>query len=486
MSTRAAQEGQLGREEYSRGRISAARRHFVEAIRLDPNQAEFHYGLALCDWTEGQMAAAGERLHMAVRLNAGLAIAQSLLGEWYLHQGMIDAALKSTERALALDSDNATFLQSRAWALEAAGETDAAWKIVKQLIAGRSPMNPPLARLYGRLAVNYGEGDQALQAIMELLRAGAAPNDSLLLLTACELLERAGRYDEAFAMAERANAIYRGRPYDLAVAENWAKRVVDYFTPERIRSLPKATVRNEKPVFIVGMPRSGTSLVEQIAASHPAVHGAGELDFMHRVLNGTVGMLGSSTENYPACLDRLTTEIADGMADIYLGPLTALKPGAARITDKMPLNWFHLGLIALLFPGARVIHCRRDPMDTCLSCFMTHFNQGHEYKHNLSHLGHFFRIYARMMAHWRSAIDLPMLEVVYEEVVADAEAQSRRLIEFLGLPWDDRCLTPHSTRRAVVTASVQQVRRPIYTTSVQRWRRYEKQLDPLKAALREN
>jgi len=155
--------------------------------------------------------------------------------------------------------------------------------------------------------------------------------------------------------AERANAIYRGRPYDLAVAENWAKRVVDYFTPERIRSLPKATVRNEKPVFIVGMPRSGTSLVEQIAASHPAVHGAGELDFMHRVLTARWECLARARRNYPACLDRLTTEIADGMADIYLGPLTALKPGAARITDKMPLNWFHLGLIALLFPGARVI-----------------------------------------------------------------------------------------------------------------------------------
>ncbi|HEY1921742.1 MAG TPA: sulfotransferase, partial [Tepidisphaeraceae bacterium] len=302
----------------------------------------------------------------------------------------------------------------------------------------------------------------------------------------CDLLDRAGRYDEAFALAERANAIYRGRPYDPAISENWATRVAGYFTRERIGSLPKATVLNEKPVFIVGMPRSGTSLVEQIAASHPAVHGAGELNFMFRVLDGTVGMLGSNTENYPACLDRLTTEIADKAAGIYLGPLTALNPDAARITDKMPLNWFHLGLIALLFPGARIIHCRRDSMDTCLSCFLTHFNSGHEYKHNLPHLGHFYRIYERMMAHWRSAIDMPMLEVAYEDVVAGAETQSRRIVEFLGLAWDDRCLTPHKTKRAVATASVQQVRRPIYNTSVRRWRRYEKHLGPLKAALSGN
>jgi hypothetical protein len=147
------------------------------------------------------------------------------------------------------------------------------------------------------------------------------------------------------------------------------------------------------------------------------------------------------------------------------------------------LNWFHLGLISLLFPGARIIHCQRDPMDTCLSCFMTHFNQGHEYKHNLAHLGHFYRVYERMMIHWKSSIDLPILDVFYEDVVADLPGQARRLIEFLGLPWDDRCLTPHKTQRAVVTASVQQVRQPVYNSSVHRWRKYEKHLGPLKAAL---
>ncbi|HEY1922811.1 MAG TPA: hypothetical protein VGG44_08585, partial [Tepidisphaeraceae bacterium] len=170
MSNRAAQLAQLGREEFSRGRTSAARRHFVEAIRLDPNQAAFQYGLALCDWTEGQMATAGERLQLAVRLDARLAIAHSLLGEWYLQHGVIGGALQATEKALALDSKNPTFMQSRAWVLEAAGETGDAWKIVKQLLAGPWPMNPPLARLYGRLAVNYGERDQALEAIMALLR----------------------------------------------------------------------------------------------------------------------------------------------------------------------------------------------------------------------------------------------------------------------------------------------------------------------------
>ena len=168
---------------------------------------------------------------------------------------------------------------------------------------------------------------------------------------------------------------------------------------------------------------------------------------------------------------------------MHLGPFTALKPDAVRITDKLPLNFLHLGLIQIFFPEARIIHCRRDPMDTCLSCFLTYFNRGHEFKHSLAHSGHFYRLYERLMSHWKSVIDLPILDVSYEQVVADPETQSRRMIEFLGLPWDDRCLNFHEVKRPCVTASVLQVRTPIYNTSVQRWRRYERHLGPLKAAL---
>ena len=192
---------QLGRKSFPAAGFRLRRRHFAEAIRLDPNQAAFQYGLALCEWTEGQMAAAGQRLHLAVRLDARLAIAHSLLGEWYLQQGMIDAAAGDRKRP-ALDSRNPTFMQSRAWVLEAAGETGEAWRIVKQLLAGPWPMNPPLARLYGRLAVNYGECDQALEAIMSLLGAGVAGR----FVAPIDRLRPARprrRYDEAFAMAER-------------------------------------------------------------------------------------------------------------------------------------------------------------------------------------------------------------------------------------------------------------------------------------------
>jgi tetratricopeptide (TPR) repeat protein len=478
----AAREAQAGAEYFAKGRWADAHTHFLEAIRLEPNRADYYFGAAMCDWAGGQVDKAGEYLQTAVRLNPGLGTAQAWLGEWYLIQGMIDAALEATAVAMKLAPDNPAFMQSRAWVLEAAGEPDAAWALVKKLIASVQ-MTPSLARLYGRLAGRYGEQAQALEAINRLLGAGLAPGESSLHFTAAELLDRAGRYDEAFAMAIRANASSQGPSYDPAGQEQWVNLLIQYFTRERIRSLPKATLRSDKPVFIVGMPRSGTSLVEQILASHPSVHGAGELDFIYRVLLGTLDMLRAEMSAYPACLDNLTLAQANGMAHVYLGPFIALKPDAVRITDKMPLNFLHLGFISLFFPEARIIHCRRDPMDTCLSCFLTYFNKGHEFKRNLAHLGHFYRLYERLMAHWKNVIELPMLEVSYEEVVGDPEAQSRRLVEFLGLPWDDRCLKFHEVKRPCATASVLQVRRPIYNSSVQRWRRYERHLGPLKAAL---
>jgi tetratricopeptide (TPR) repeat protein len=479
----AAGEARAGEEQFARGQWADARKHFLEAIRMEPNRADYYFAAAMCDWASGKVEKAGEYLQAAVRLDPGMGSAQAWLGEWYLVQGMIDQALQATAIAMKLAPDNAAFMQSRAWVLEAAGEPDAAWELVKKLIASVR-MTPSLARLYGRLAGRYGEQAQALAAINRLLAAGIEPAESSLHFTAAELLDRAGSYDEAFAMAVRANASHQGPSYDPAGQEHWVNLLIQYFTRERIRLLPKATLRSDKPVFIVGVPRAGTSLVEQILASHPAVHGAGELDFVYRLLLlGTLDMLRAEFGAFPGCLDNLTTEQVDGMAHAYLGPFIALKPDAVRITDKMPLNFLHLGLIALFFPEARIIHCRRNPMDTCLSCFLTYFNKGHEFKRSLAHLGHFYRLYERLMAHWKSVIELPMLDVSYEEVVADPEGQSRRMIAFLGLPWDERCLKFHEVKRPCATASVLQVRRPIYNTSVGRWRRYERHLGPLKAAL---
>ena len=188
---------------------------------------------------------------------------------------------------------------------------------------------------------------------------------------------------------------------------------------------------------------------------------------------------------YPECAAALDPDTARDLAREYLAVLDAVNPHAARVTDKMPMNFQNLGLIALMFPSAAFVHCRRDPVDVCLSCYFAKFGRFLDFSYSLENLGAFYRGYWRLMSHWRRVLPVQMLEVDYEETVADQEGVSRRLIAHCGLEWDDRCLQFHKTERAVRTASVWQVRQPIYKTSVERWRRYERHLGPLIAALGE-
>ena len=246
--------------------------------------------------------------------------------------------------------------------------------------------------------------------------------------------------------------------------------------------LPRARVHSDRPVFIVGMVRSGTTLVEQILSSHPDVYGAGELPDITEITRALPGFLGTG-DRYPECLPKLTPEAADVMARRYLDRLTQIAPKARRVTDKLPGNFMYLGLIEFLFPGARIIHCMRDPVDTCLSAYFQDFSNNHPYAYDLSNLGAFYRGYLKLMAHWRKVIHLPLLEIKYEDLISDQERVTRSLVEFCGLEWDNRCLQFHETKRFVGTASHDQVNRPLYRESIQRWKNYERHLEPLLAAL---
>jgi len=235
-------------------------------------------------------------------------------------------------------------------------------------------------------------------------------------------------------------------------------------------------------VFIVGVPRSGTTLVEQILASHPMVYGADELSTLSELAE-TLAELPGTTKGFPWVASDLGRDSAARLGQAYLDHLASLDSSSARVTDKMPANYFHLGLIAAILPGARIIHCRRDPMDTCFSNFIQFFGDHHYYSYSLEHIGVYYREYARIMDHWRRVLPLSMHEVFYEDMVEDPERQTRALLDHLDLPWDDACLEFHQTRRAVRTASHWQVRQPIYRTSRQRWRRYEPHLRELAAAI---
>jgi tetratricopeptide (TPR) repeat protein len=476
------QEAAFGNALYERGEFAAARRCFERALAAEPRDASLHFKIATCHWGEGTRYAAARALETAVTLKPDLACAHEWLGQWCLQEGIGEAALRHSLAAVRLAPHDASTLTSHAFVLEAAGDLDAAWALIRRLIgAGYTP--PRAAMLYGRLARRNRKMRRALRLVQKLLENSARPAERKSLhFTAAELSDRVGKYAAAFAHAEQANRIMP-KPWDANRCAREFERLIEYFTADRLKSLARARNRSGQPVLVVGMPRSGTSLVEQIVASHPRAHGAGELDFVDRVRLGAISMLGATEEQFPECLDGFSPEQADGLAEVYLEPLKAMAPGAVRITDKMPLNFIHLGLVSLLLPGARVIHCSRDPMDTCLSCYLTHFTAGHEFTSDLGDLGAFYRLYARLMDHWAKVLPLPILDVSYEALVTDPKREMARVLEFLGLPWDRNCLQFHENRRFVTTASVEQVRRPLYSTSVGRWKNYRQWLSPLERAL---
>ena len=283
-----------------------------------------------------------------------------------------------------------------------------------------------------------------------------------------------GEAETAFGHFARGNVLRRedlarlGRSFDGAAHEQFIDAVAGLFDGDFLAARRGFGDASTLPVFVVGMPRSGTTLVEQILASHPDVFGAGELD-----------ALGGFVPRFPEGVKELDAEAAADLARSHVERLSGLGGPALRVVDKTPLNFLYLGLISLLFPAARIVHCRRDARDVCLSCFAQNFVAGHGWSTDLADLATYFRQYGRLMAHWHDVLPLPVLDVDYEAVVADPGAESRRLVDFLDLPWDDACLRFHEARHVVRSASNWQVRRPVHGGSVGRWRAYERWLGPL-------
>ena len=283
-----------------------------------------------------------------------------------------------------------------------------------------------------------------------------------------DTLDELGDTERAFAAWSEANQL-RGIEFD---AEAHAARVLDImnaYPAGSFQSLPRASHDSELPVFIVGVPRSGTSLTEEILASHPDAHGAGELN---EIASG---------------LRHRSQEALDAAAAPYLARLRELAaescPDALRVTDKMPHNFLHLGLAAQLFPRARVVHCVRDPLDAGFSCFTRNFHASHDYATDLGSIGVFIRMHEQLMKHWKAVLPLPIHELRYEDLVEAPERVSRELVEFCGLDWDPAVLRFHESHRPVRTASYAQVRQPIYRTAVGRAKRYERCLEPLRHEL---
>jgi hypothetical protein len=297
------------------------------------------------------------------------------------------------------------------------------------------------------------------------------------------LLDNAECCDEAFPCFAEANALHRqqraqaGEYFDIVALRRQEDDLIELATPDFFSAAASWGNPSQAPVFIVGMPRSGTSLVEQIAASHSRVFGAGELHALGKIWDTL------SAHNRGLPVEKWDAGFARRLADRHVGALQALGKGAARVIDKMPDNIFFLWMIAALFPSARVILCRRDLRDVCLSCYFHHFAEGHLYAYDLADCGARALEVGRLATHWLRTLPLEILVIDYEELVSDLEGESRRLIEFLGLEWESACLDFYLTERPVLTASAWQVRQPLSGRSVGRWQRYRGQLKPLLEVL---
>ncbi len=463
--------------------------HFRRAIELKPDYADAYndLGNAYMDASPDpkNIEQAAECFREALHHSPEVPEIHLRLGMALYDLYRYDEADASYRRALRLKPDFPLATAALAMLLERKGDFEASYALVKSLVDAGTE-NIYVALSYAALAGRFDCRAQAVALLEKMLRQ---PRDEKQQIDGHfalgKLYDELQDYPKAFEHFQRANSL-DSRKFDEQQYQRDFDTLIGLFSPERVRRRPRASNRSKLPVFIVGMPRSGTSLTEQILASHPQVYGAGELPDLTDIVRRLQTDLGSSNP-YPQCLDMLTIRSIDPIAQHHLDRLARFSRDAVRVTDKMPHNFLYLGLIDLMFPGARVIHCRRDPVDTCLSIYFQpfngHFNALHPYARDLRNLGRYYRLYQRLMAHWKGILRIPLMEFQYEELVDNQEAMSRRLVEFCELDWDDRCLHFHEAARVVKTASHDQVRRPMYKKSVARWKRYEEFLGPLIDAL---
>ncbi len=423
----------------------------------------------------GQLLGAAQVYSRLLQEDDRNADAWHLLGTVEIGRGNFDAAENLIGKAMALQPDNAIFHHNLAYVLGAQSRGEEAEASYRRAIA----LDPDYAEAHFNLAqsVRAKPGDPLVASLERLLaKPGRSASARCYLgFAAGKVYDDLGDHDRAFGHFLAGNRARGARP-NPAYSSAYLERILESSRPLLQAERPAPGAGQAGPVFIVGMPRSGTSLVEQVLASHPAVFGAGELPFVERIAEA-LGAHCASGAVYPECLPAVPDAVLEGFAASYRKESSAA--GTSVVTDKAPLNFRHLGLIALLFPGARIVHCRRGPLDTCLSCFFQNFAKGQEYSFDLAELGRFFQDYRKMMAAWAEILPIEVFDLDYEELVADLEGVGRSLLSYCGLDWHPDCARFFETRRPVLTASRVQVRRPLYSSSVGKWRRYARHLGPL-------
>lgn len=485
------------------GQYSEARAAALRAIKGAPDSADPYLDLADVNLMSDYLSDAEAALEEALKRSPDSPRTYKKLAEVRERMGDNIGALKAIDRAIEMSSDMPLLWIKKTQILQLEDRMEEAFVAVDRAMALAPRWHMP-QQMKAELYISQNENEKAAECCraamalnpnvpgpyatllgIEKVKDAHDPhfqklleqekNDMKFGLTGASVIhyalsesyEQLKDFDKSFEHLKKANDYKRKTlPFNAALNRSVHQNVKAKFTPDLFKIMKGKGYESDIPVFIVGMPRSGTTLTEQIISSHPSVFGAGELMEITKIREQLGGLTSDNVREF---------------GEKYVAAIKERDPAgnARHITDKMPGNYVNLGVIACILPNAKIIHCRRDPVDTCLSCYKQNFANGQYWSYDLEELAQEYNNYASLMEHWRKVLPGRFLEVDYEDTVNDLEKQARRLIDFIGLPWDDACLVPHEQKRTVLTASKLQVTQPVYKTSVQKWRKYETHLKPL-------
>ncbi len=473
---------------YQKGDKAGAEYHARNGVRLKPRNPQAHNLLGMAFTDQGRSLAGEYHYRKALELHKPLGKLCANLGLNLRNQGKLDEAEEYYRQAVELEPDNAQTVLGWMKLEESRRDFDRAWELLAQaqelgLDGAEVAMNR--ATLYGR-AKEYEKALAELESIPGDM-GGDGPGTGYFLERG-RVLDKLGRYDEAFADYDKANRLTReaGRgTYDEEHPRKQARRLKSFFVRSRMELLPQASARNDcpQPLFIIGFPRSGTTMTEQILTAHPEICAGDELTFIGDLSRFGAKLLNSPLR-YPESFADLwmgdNQEALDDFRDWYLKrtqQLGILEEGARLFTDKMPLNETHLGMIHMVFPAAPVVHLHRHPLDVVLSSFFTDMTHGNRCSYQLETAARHYVLTMDLVEHYKRELDLNYKTVRYEDLVSDQEDNVRQLLEFIGVPWDERCLDFHENKRYARTASYAQVTEKLYTSSRFRYKNYRKHLE---------
>ena len=459
--------------------LDKALHHGHQATKHGENDADsfYNYGLALAD--DSKFEEAIEAYKTAIRLNPQYGLAYNNLGSAYENIEDEDAALEAYQKAIEINPQHAEAQHNFGAILNQRGQEEKA----KECYIKAINANPNFTYAHHSLSSlkKYTEDDPHVAMLENLaLQAPQMEHEvqTKFWFAVAKMRSDLKKDKEAFEAYDMANKLHRQTfPYNIEDTRTRVEEITSGFDKD-FAEKKVASCMDETPVFILGMPRSGSTLIEQILDSHSQIHGAGELKDLSEVIASMMG--GDTDGNYMAWLKAASDDTLKEVGERYVERLRQHSDSAQRIVDKMPGNFFYVGLIHKILPNAKIIHSLRDPMDICLSNYMRLFKQIMHFAYDLKELGQYCRLCHDMMDHWRSVLpEGTVYTMEYEALVDDLEGKARELIDYVGLEWEEDCLDFHKNKRIVKTASHNQVNKPIYKTSVKRWKRYEPYIQPL-------